>query len=250
MLIVSSYFNKTRQSVIYSINRHGTRCAGEIAASADNGVCTTGVAFDSRIGAIRMLDGDVTDLIEAEALSFRSDIIDIYSASWGPEDNGRTLDGPGTLAKLAIKWGIKKGRLGKGSIFVWASGNGGREDDNCNCDGYANSIYTITVSSVTESGNVPWYAETCSATLVSAFSSGSSQERKIITTDTNYKCTMAHSGTSASAPLVAGVIALMLEANNQLTWRDVQYVLVLSARSSKLKGYGWTKNGAGFNGKW
>lgn len=53
------------------------------------------------------------------------DHIDIYSASWGPEDDGKTFDGPGPLAREAFYRGIKNGRKGRGNIFVWASGNGG-----------------------------------------------------------------------------------------------------------------------------
>jgi subtilisin family serine protease len=49
-------------------NMHGTRCAGQIAASASNGVCVPGVAFNSKVGGIRMLDGDVTDLVEAKSI--------------------------------------------------------------------------------------------------------------------------------------------------------------------------------------
>jgi len=40
---------------------------------------------------------------------------------------------------------VKQGRHGYGNIFVVASGNGGRNDDDCNFDGYANSPYTITI---------------------------------------------------------------------------------------------------------
>jgi hypothetical protein len=65
-----------------------------------------------------------------------------------------------------------RGRNGKGSIFVWASGNGGRYSDNCNCDGYTNSIFTLSISSATQSGNRPWYLEECSSTLASTYSSG------------------------------------------------------------------------------
>ena len=72
-----------------------------------------------------MLDGAVTDAIEASALSYNRDHIDIYSASWGPDDNGIVVDGPGPLARKAFKDGVIEGRDGKGSIFVWASGNGG-----------------------------------------------------------------------------------------------------------------------------
>lgn len=55
-----------------------------------------------------MLDGDVTDVVEAKSLGIRPDYIDIYSASWGPDDDGKTVDGPGLLAKQAFEQGIKK----------------------------------------------------------------------------------------------------------------------------------------------
>lgn len=59
---------------------------------------------------VRMLDGTVNDAVEARALSLNPDHIDIYSASWGPEDDGKTVDGPGTLAKRAFINGIMKVR--------------------------------------------------------------------------------------------------------------------------------------------
>lgn len=63
---------------------------------------------------------------------------------------------------------------------MWASGNGGRDDDSCNCDGYTNSIYTLSISSVTENGKIPWYSEACSSTLATTYSSGSAGERQIV----------------------------------------------------------------------
>lgn len=47
--------------------------------------------------------------------------------------------------QAALQHGVIAGRHGFGSIFVVASGNGGQYNDNCNYDGYANSIYTITI---------------------------------------------------------------------------------------------------------
>ena len=41
-------------------------------------------------------------------------------------------------------------------------------------------------------------------------------------------CTSSFSGTSASAPMAAGVIALLLEARPDLTWRDVQVIFLFS----------------------
>lgn len=107
-------------------NRHGTRCAGQVAATPNNTLCIVGIAFNAQIGGIRMLDGQVSDAVEAKSLSFNPDHIHIYSSSWGPNDDGKTVDGPGKLASRAFQQGIYRGRDGKGSIFVWASGNGGR----------------------------------------------------------------------------------------------------------------------------
>ncbi|XP_061678705.1 furin (paired basic amino acid cleaving enzyme) b [Syngnathoides biaculeatus] len=226
-------------------NRHGTRCAGEVAAAANNGVCGVGVAYNAKVGGVRMLDGEVTDVVEAHSLGLNPQYIHIYSASWGPEDDGKSLDGPAKLAKEAFQQGITKGRGGLGSIFVWASGNGGREQDNCNCDGYTNSIYTLSISSTTQSGNVPWYSEPCSSTLATTFSSGNPGEKQIVTTDLRQKCTDSHTGTSASAPLAAGIIALALEANMNLTWRDMQHLVVRTARPKNLSAGDWKTNGVG-----
>ncbi|VDM32584.1 unnamed protein product [Hydatigera taeniaeformis] len=228
-----------------NINRHGTRCAGEVAAAANNSICGLGIAFKARIGGVRMLDGDVTDAMESRSLGHNLQHIDVYSASWGPEDDGRTVDGPGKLARIAFRNGILKGRGGLGSIFVWASGNGGKYDDNCNCDGYTNSIYTLGVSSASEHGTIPWYAETCSSTLAVTYSSGGQGEKGVVTTDLNHTCTDSHSGTSASAPLAAGICALTLSANPRLTWRDLQYIVIHSARPDGLYTNDWRVNGVG-----
>ncbi|XP_068172200.1 furin (paired basic amino acid cleaving enzyme) a [Antennarius striatus] len=228
-------------------NRHGTRCAGEVAAVANNGFCGVGVAYNAKIGGVRMLDGEVTDMVEAQSLSLNPQHIDIYSASWGPEDDGKTVDGPAKLAKEAFLRGVTEGRNGLGSIFVWASGNGGREKDSCNCDGYTNSIYTLSISSSTQNGNVPWYSEACSSTLATTYSSGNLNEKQIVTTDLRSKCTDSHTGTSASAPLAAGIIALALEANKNLTWRDMQHLVVRTSHPAHLITNDWRTNGFGRN---
>lgn len=244
-------------------NKHGTRCAGEVAATAFNDFCGVGVAYNASIGGVRMLDGTVTDEVEARALSLNPSHIHIYSASWGPEDDGKTVDGPGRLAKRAFIDGIQGGRGGLGSIFVWASGNGGRHQDNCNCDGYTNSIYTLSISSATQAGGKPWYLEECSSTLATTYSSGTPhRDGNVVTVDmdTSYfrdlqkhrtanpavLCTRSHTGTSASAPIAAAISALALEANPQLTWRDMQHLVVLTSRPDPLsREDGWVTNGVG-----
>ncbi|XP_059222311.1 furin-like protease 2 isoform X2 [Stomoxys calcitrans] len=232
-------------------NKHGTRCAGEVAGVAFNNYCGVGVAYNASIGGVRMLDGKVNDVVEAQALSLNPSHIDIYSASWGPEDDGSTVDGPGPLARRAFIYGVTSGRQGKGSIFVWASGNGGRYTDSCNCDGYTNSIFTLSISSATQGGFKPWYLEECSSTLATTYSSGTpGHDKSVATVDMDGRlrpdhiCTVEHTGTSASAPLAAGICALALEANPNLTWRDMQYLVVYTSRPAPLeKESGWMLNG-------
>uniref|UniRef100_A0A8C8C1E2 Neuroendocrine convertase 1 n=1 Tax=Oncorhynchus tshawytscha TaxID=74940 RepID=A0A8C8C1E2_ONCTS len=156
-------------------NKHGTRCAGEIAMQADNNKCGVGVAYNSKVGGIRMLDGIVTDAIEASSIGFNSDHVDIYSASWGPNDDGKTVEGPGRLASKAFEYGIQK-----------------------------------------------------------------------TSADLHNECTETHTGTSASAPLAAGIFALALEQNPELTWRDLQHLVVWTSEFDPLANNpGWKRNGAG-----
>lgn len=54
---------------------------------------------------------------------------------------------------------------------MWASGDGG-EDDDCNCDGYAASMWTISINSAINDGQNAHYDESCSSTLASTFSNG------------------------------------------------------------------------------
>ncbi|SCU90034.1 LAMI_0E00298g1_1 [Lachancea mirantina] len=205
---------------------HGTRCAGEIAA-VRNEACGLGVAYNAKVAGIRILSGEITSEDEAASLVYALDTNDIYSCSWGPSDDGATLQGPDDLVKKAMIRGITSGRKEKGAIYVFASGNGGVFDDNCNYDGYTNSIYSITVGAIDHKGLHPPYAESCSAVLVVTYSSGSGEF--IHSTDINGGCSETHGGTSAAAPLAAGIYALVLEANPDLTWRDVQYLTILSS---------------------
>ncbi|KAK3092259.1 hypothetical protein FSP39_000444 [Pinctada imbricata] len=232
-------------------NSHGTRCAGEVAAARDNNVCGVGVAYDSKVAGLRMLDQPfMTDLIEANAMGHMPNDIDIYSASWGPTDDGKTVDGPRNMTMRAIVKGVNEGRHGLGNIYVWASGDGGADDD-CNCDGYAASMWTVSINSATNDGQTAGYDESCSSTLASTFSNGKSTLRDagVATTDLYNNCTTTHSGTSAAAPEAAGVYALALEANPMLTWRDIQHLTVLTSKRNRLSDpymkHHWKYNGAG-----
>lgn len=232
------------------LNHHGTRCAGEIAA-VPNTYCAVGVAYGAKVSGVRILDGPMTDSLEAMAFNSKMYVNDIYSCSWGPDDNGKTVDGPHQLAQAALAHGVLAGRKGYGSIFVVASGNGGHFKDNCNFDGYANSIYTVTIGAVDELGDMPYYAEHCAAMFAVTYSSGQGMQRNIVTTDwrlgTGTGCTDKHTGTSAAAPLAAGMIALMLQARPCLSWRDVQHIIAISSVKHDVDDSDYYTNGAGYH---
>lgn len=78
---------------------------------ANNGKCGVGIAYESRVGGVKMLDGVVNDRTEGTALSYARHLVDIYSASWGPKDDGQTVDGPGWLAREALERGILEVRV-------------------------------------------------------------------------------------------------------------------------------------------
>lgn len=71
-------------------------------------ICESLTKFMVFQSGIRMLDGIVTDAIEASSIGFHPDHVDIYSASWGPNDDGKTVEGPGRLAQKAFEYGIQK----------------------------------------------------------------------------------------------------------------------------------------------
>ncbi|CAO3653385.1 unnamed protein product [Mucor hiemalis] len=220
-------------------DNHGTRCAGQIAA-VKNDVCGVGIAYESKVAGVRILSGDLTDADEAIALNYEYQKNEIFSCSWGPPDNGRTMEAPNGILADAFTNGIRNGRGGKGSIYVFATGNGAVSGDNCNFDGYTNSIYTITVGAIDHLNEHPPYSESCSAQLVVTYSSGSGQY--IHTTDVGVdSCSDRHGGTSAAAPNAVGIFALVLGVRPDLAWRDLQHLCVQTAVPVSLEDEDWKK---------
>jgi len=252
---------------IDEVDWHGTAVAGIVAGKGDNNLGITGVAYNASIVGLRLVAGDceyeyndehtLNDLAISETLVHEIEKIDIYTNSWGPPDSGFRLGGAGPLSIASIEYGIAEGRDGLGSIYTWANGNGLDDNDQSNKDGFANSRYTIAVGSVDWQGEQTAYSETGSNMLVSAPSnSGYWGDPAVFTTDvsgsegessTDYTSNMG--GTSSATPMVAGVVALMLEANQNLTWRDVQHILVKTSRQVDTNHPGWfqTKVGNWYN---
>ena len=221
------------------VTGHATSCAGLAAAVANNDLMGVGVAFGAQLS--NQIYG--ANLDTALALAYRNDLNDIKSNSWGPPDDAN-IDYMPAIIRSAIEDGIATGRGGLGEVYVWAGGNGGAVGDRVDYDPYVSSRYTICVGAIGDSDVRASYNEKGSAMLVVAPSSGN--VRTIRTTTYNSGWTTSFGGTSAACPQVAGVVALMLQANPALTWRDVQHVLIESARQNDPGHPEWITNGAGY----
>ncbi|KAL3313436.1 hypothetical protein Ciccas_007962, partial [Cichlidogyrus casuarinus] len=87
--------------------KHGTSCAGLIAAAAANEQCIVGAAPVATLGAVKMIGFEITASQEAQALmSFLAHTVHVYSNSWGPADDGETTAGPSDLSLQAIHNGV------------------------------------------------------------------------------------------------------------------------------------------------
>ena len=233
---------------------HGTQSAG-VATGHVNGVCGVGTAPGATLVPVRLIASPITDLTESEGLSHHSELVDVYSNSWGPVDDGATLGAPGPLTLAAMYHTVRTGRAGRGSVYVWAGGNGRQWMDSCSYDGFASSRLVVAVGAVSYFEEATYYGEWCPSLLVVAPSSsgaGPDDKRRIATVqphgrfgESDGDCCTDFGGTSAAAPMVSGIVALMLEARPELRWRDVQQVLALTARRNDPAHASWHQNAAG-----
>lgn len=229
---------------------HGTAVAGVIGATGNNLTGVVGVAPGAQLYGLRLLGAD-TDTNEADALYYRPDVTDVSNNSWGPRDDGRGLRGPSPLVINSLRQGVTNGRGGKGTVYCWASGNGG-DNDNANYDGYANSRYTLAFTASTNLGTRAYYAEKGANILANTPSNGGTLG--ITTTDrsgrdgyVNGNYLDQFGGTSSASPLACGVIALILEANPNLTWRDVRAIIAATATKIDPDDTEWATNAAGYH---
>lgn len=242
------------------LDDHGTSVAGLLLARDGNGRFGSGVAPRASLVAFDALttsyDSDIADAL-TRGLSTNA----IYSNSWGSPDTGSTHAPPSSFIN-AIDVGLRTGRGGLGAVYVFPGGNGGcfREGeggqcqmDNANLDGFSNQRGIVTVCAVNDYGRSPWYAEPGANLLVCA---PSSDERPnfvgVTTTAIQASDRNDFSGTSASVPMVSGVVALMLSRNPSLSWRDVRIILADTARRNDVNSAGWLASslGSGFHHKY
>lgn len=238
---------------------HGTAVAGIIAAE-NNGSGAVGVAFEATLGAVDIFyDPDV----DIGASMYKLDSFDVTNHSWGwttPFADNILDTGSGFWSTFfgGLLDSTENGRGGLGTINVVAAGNDRTSNRDANDSSFNNIPQTIAVAAVADDGFVSWYSTPGAAVLISAPSNGGNNG--VTTTDragsngySSGKYTDSFGGTSAASPTIAGVAALILDANPNLGWRDVQDILAYSAvHTGSTVGagpsgnelHGWSYNGA------
>lgn len=236
---------------------HGTSVGGVVAARDGNAVGGRGVAPRASLVAYNLLQYPTVSN-EADALTRNVSATAIATNSWGGP-NTRALQSTSLLWRDAIAYGLEHGRAGRGTIYTWSAGNGGPAD-NANYDGYTNHRGVIAVAALKDDGRQASYSEPGANIWISAPGGEFCDSGRSITTtdrsgdvlgynlaatshdydDKNY--TRCFNGTSAATPAVAGVVALMLQANPTLGWRDVRLILAETARQNDAGDGSWQRS--------
>lgn len=216
---------------------HGTSVAGIIAAS-NNDTGGVGVAWGAQITGMDFIN-DYVDLAYISAF-------DVTNHSWGYGSDFLDYGDIGDIGSQ-LYWeardfqaGVDDGRGGLGSIAVKAAGN---EAANAQGEGLNSAHTVITVGALDQFGRVQDYSNFGHNLLVSAGAAAYTTDRSggdgyngdnetdfgIFDPLQDLGMTSQFGGTSAATPVVSGVVALMLQANEGLGWRDVQNILAVSA---------------------
>ncbi len=246
---------------------HGTAVAGLLAADLDH-ARMVGVSPGANLASWVVVDTNLmlaSDEQLMEMYEYQSNVVGVENFSWG--HGGPAQVGVSLLEDAGISNAVNFGRSGRGVVMVRSAGNDRPAGANADDDGYPCDPRVIAVAAVRIDGRAASYSEPGACVLVGAPSGDlDTVPTGLFTTDllgtdganninffppnqdlSGYLFdSLGFSGTSGAAPQISGIAALLLSANPELTYRDVQQILILSARQFDFADPDLTTNGAGF----
>ena len=222
---------------------HGTVVAGIAVAKANNGKGIAGVSPDARFASLVVWDADDyfgTEEETADMFQYRNDRIAVQNHSWGSLTSAQ-LDAT-VLEKQAIKRAIEQGRDGKGVVMIRVTGNSRAQDWSAADDGYSNDPRVLTVADVGPAGRVQSFSNMGACVLCAGLigrgvystdrmgASGWNRDSSDDDPEVGSYHSLEHLGNSYTLPQIAGLVALILSVNPDLTYRDVQQVFIHASR--------------------
>ncbi|MBL8394876.1 MAG: S8 family serine peptidase [Candidatus Accumulibacter sp.] len=226
-------------------DRHGTTVAGVIAAALDNAIGGSGVAPAATLAGFRIGFGNNGTLGQILEAYERLVTVDVANNSWGFGGffSDSFLDPELGGIAAALQTALASGRNGLGTVVVFAAGNGRSSGQDVNYHAFQNQRGIISVAATDWTGNYAYFSTPGAALLVAAPGQDISTTDRVGALGYSGDSYATMSGTSFSSPLVSGVAALMLDANDGLGWRDVQEILAATAVQTGGSA-GWSFNGA------
>ncbi len=223
---------------------HGTAVVGVIVAKGNNGIGVSGVApevsFVSRGATLG------TDEYIAGSLIKDKEQVAISNNSWGKNSRGRFVTNY-EIYRVVLEDGVTNGYGGKGIFYAFAGGNNHEIGYNSNY-AFPQRYYSVApICAVGKNGERVSYSEK-GANLWVCAPSKSRNQIGITTTAAGGGYKSDFGGTSAAAPIVAGVAALMRSINPELGWRDIRLILAVTAQKNDSLNSGWFHGVTSYDG--
>ncbi|MCW2479667.1 S8 family serine peptidase [Candidatus Symbiopectobacterium sp. NZEC135] len=234
------------------VSNHATMVAGVMVATK-NTTGGVGVAHGATLGGYHLTSrgADLAGL--GHMVSF-----DVANNSWGFTNDfalSNFQDGSihtGTSLSMNAQYAAANGRGGLGTVIVAAGGNQRASGGNAQGSLTSNNRFSVEVGAINAEGDLSTlqigsspFSNPGASLLISAPGSNVMSTSHRLETErgstfgNNYS---SMQGTSFAAPIVSGIVALMLEANPNLGYRDVQQILALSARKINGPSTTWSDN--------
>jgi hypothetical protein len=252
--------NPDDQPTQSAFSTHATMVAGVMVASR-NGEGGVGVAYGAKLAGYQI--GNTVSLTTGgTGIDFanlnRLSSFDIANNSWGFSSDLLAMS-----PRFTDAWfldGVSNGRKGLGTAIVFAGGNSRANGSNTNYSDTTNNRMVITTGAINADndigslivGSKPFSNPGASILVAAAGSNIDSTSRELIGENgSTFGASSGNTqGTSFAAPLVSGVVALMLEANPNLGYRDIQTILAMSAKQFSDPNTVWEKNHAAQSSGW
>ena len=228
-------------------NGHGTLVAGLIAAKGNNGIGVSGVAPEVSFVSRHAVGSGKTQTV-AEAFLRDKEQVAISNNSWSNPSRGR-FDPKNKVFRTAIEDGVTNGYGGKGIFYTFAGGNNHKYGSNSGYHSLGRYYSVATICAVNKNGERSSYSDKGANLWVCAPSGLTTTDIVGIGGYDSAGGDYVHNivGTSAAAPIVSGVAALMRSINPELGWRDIRLILAVTAQKNDSPNPGWFQGVASYD---